>query len=147
MQVFRQNYYQQYSSNSISRGRSLTPPSFKQNSSINHLRSQDFYYPHPSIYSDPAYYRTYGDPYIMQRLPPPAFLPPTSLSRSYRDTYSSSSMDRMSTFQHHKRSRSRSRRRYELRLLLSLSFFIIKNRFIHRTTNIFFSHIIVSTID
>ena len=123
MQVFRQSYYQQYPStmlnNSIStsRGRSLTPPSFKQNSrlpSMHHLRSQDLYYHHPSVYSDPAYYRTYGDPYLMQRLPPPsAFLPPTSPSRTYRNMYSSSGMDRMSSFQHHKRSRSRSQRRYD----------------------------------
>ena len=68
---------------------------------MNHLRSQDFipYYPHPAVYSDPAYYRTYGDPYLMQRLPPPAFLPPTSpppssSSRAYRNMYSSSGIDR-----------------------------------------------------
>ncbi len=132
MQVFRQNYYQNYpsstilsnSSSSISRGRSLTPPSFKQNvhlPSMHHFRTQDFYYEHPTIYSDPTYYRTYsGDPYLMQRLPPP---PPTFLSstsppssRAYRNTYSSSGIDRystnISTSSHHRRSRSRSRHRY-----------------------------------
>ncbi len=104
----------------MSRGRSLTPPSFKQSfhlPSMHHLRSQDLYYQHPAIYSDPAYYRTYGDPYLMQRLPPPppsAFLPPTSSppSRAYRNTYSSSGIDRY-TGNRHRRSRSRSRRRYE----------------------------------
>jgi RNA recognition motif-containing protein len=126
MQVFRQNYHQYYpptmisNSTSLSRGRSLTPPSFKQNSrlpSMHHLRTQDFYYQQPAIYSDPAYYRTYGgDPYLMQRLPPPAFLPSTSppLSRAYRNMYSSSGIDRyMTTVSYHRRSRSRSRRRYE----------------------------------
>jgi hypothetical protein len=125
MQAFRQNYHQHYPSTMISnpvstsRGRSLTPPSFKQNSrlpSVHHLRSQDLYYHQPSIYSDPAYYRAYGDPYLMQRLPPPTFLPPTSPSRVYRNMYSSPGIDRMSTFQHHKRSRSRSRRRYEIKI-------------------------------
>jgi hypothetical protein len=124
MQVFRQNYHQYYpptmisNSTSLSRGRSLTPPSFKQNSrlpSMHHLRTQDFYYQQPAIYSDPAYYRTYGgDPYLMQRLPPPAFLPSTSppLSRAYRNMYSSSGIDRyMTTVSYHRRSRSRSRRR------------------------------------
>ncbi len=107
----------------ISRGRSLTPPSFKQNlrlPSMNHLRAQDLYYHHPAIYSDPTYYRTYGDPYLMQRLPPPTFLPstsspPSSSSRPYRNMYSSSGIDyyttNMSTLQNHRRSRSR--RRYE----------------------------------
>jgi len=131
MQVFRQNYHQYYPPAMIpnpgitSRGRSLTPPSFKQNprlSSMNHLRPQDLYYQHPAIYSDPTYYRTYGDPYLMQRLPPPAFLPsaspapPPSSSRGYRNMYPSSGIDRyttnMSTLQHRSRSRSRSRRRY-----------------------------------
>jgi RNA recognition motif-containing protein len=124
MQTFRQSYYQHYPPGIIpdpptmSRGRSLTPPSFKQSfhlPSMHHLRSQDLYYQHPAIYSDPAYYRTYGDPYLMQRLPPPppsAFLPPTSSppSRAYRNTYSSSGIDRY-TGNRHRRSRSRSRRR------------------------------------
>jgi hypothetical protein len=128
MQVFRQNYHQYYPPTMISnpvttsRGRSLTPPSFKQNprlSSMNHLHAQDLYYQHPAIYSDPTYYRAYGDPYLMQRLPPLAFLPsvsPPPSSRAYRNMYSSSGIDRyttnMSTLQHHRRSRSRSRRRY-----------------------------------
>ena len=142
MPTLRQSYYQHYPSTMMtnstlsSRGRSLTPPSFKQNprlSSMNHLRTQDFYppyYPHPALYADPAYYRAYGDPYLMQRLPPPAFLPPTSpppssSSRAYRNMHSSSDVDRYPPLMSHrpkKRSRSRSRRRYEVRLLLSLSF-------------------------
>ena len=149
MQAIRQNYYQHHPStmmvsSAMSRGRSLTPPSFKQNarlSSMNHLRTQEFYPsyypPHPAVYADPAYYRTYGDPYLMQRLPPPAFLPPTSSpppppppsssSRAYRHMYSSSSdLDRYPPVMPRRRtqrsrSRSRSRRRYEVRLLLSLS--------------------------
>ncbi|CAF1029040.1 unnamed protein product [Adineta steineri] len=137
MQSMRQNYYQHHpstmmSSSTMSRGRSLTPPSFKQNariSSMNHLRSQEFYPPyyphHPAVYSDPAYYRAaYGDPYLMQRLPPPpppaAFFPPTSpppsssSSRSHRNMYSSSGLDRYPPVMSHRRSqrsRSRSRRR------------------------------------
>ncbi|CAF1129403.1 unnamed protein product [Adineta steineri] len=126
MQAFRQNYYQQYPSDIIpnssmlsSRGRSLTPPSFKQNSHLS-LRSQDLYYHqhHPAMYSDPVYYRAYSDPFLMQRLPPPAFLSPTSSSssRPYRNMYSSSGdIDRytghLSSVQRTKRSRSRSRRR------------------------------------
>lgn len=130
MQVFRQSYHQHYPStvlpnpSTTTRGRSLTPPSFKQNprlssASMHQLRAHDLYYQHPAIYSDPAYYRTYGDPYLMQRLPQPALFssisPPPS-SRSYRNMYSSSGIDRyttnMSTLQRHRRSRSRSRRRY-----------------------------------
>ncbi len=161
MQSIRQSYYQHHPStmmtnSAMSRGRSLTPPSLKQNarlSSMNHLRTQDFYppyYPHPAVYADSAYYRAYGDPYLMQRLPPPTFLPsasppppPPSSSRAYRNMYSSSSgFDRYPSVMSHRRpqrSRSRSRRRYEVRLLLSLSFLssiIIQNRFIHRTANI-----------
>lgn len=129
MQAFRQSYHQHYpspmlpNSTSMSRGRSLTPPSLKQNTrppSMQHLRAQDFYYPSPAVYSDPAYYRTYGgDPYLMQRLPPPAFLPSNSppSSRVYRNPYSSSGVDRYTmnipTASHHRRDRSRSRRRYE----------------------------------
>ncbi|CAF5094167.1 unnamed protein product, partial [Rotaria sp. Silwood1] len=133
MQVFRQNYYQHYplpmttNPMTTSRGRSLTPPSFKQNArlpSMHHLRSQDICYHHPAMYNDPAYYRTYGDPYLMQRLPPPAFLPSTpppsssassSSSRAYRNMYSSSGINRytsnISASSHHRRSRSRSRHR------------------------------------
>ncbi|CAF0789338.1 unnamed protein product [Rotaria sordida] len=136
MQAFRQNYYQHYpltmTTNPIttSRGRSLTPPSFKQNLRLppmHHLRSQDFYYHHhPTLYSDPTYYRTYGDPYLMQRLPPPAFLPSSpppssssSSSRAYRNMYSSSGINRYTTnisasSSHHRRSRSRSRHRNSL---------------------------------
>jgi hypothetical protein len=141
MQTVRQSYYQHHpptmtTNSALSRGRSLTPPSFKQNarlSSMNHLRTPDFYppyYPHPAMYTDPAYYRAYGDPYLMQRLPPPPpFLPhptsPPSSSRAYRNMNSSSDLDRYPPLMSHrrtKRSRSRSRRRYEVRLLLSLSF-------------------------
>ena len=122
MQVFRHNHHQPYASATISnsvstsRGRSLTPPSFKQNArlpSMHHLHTPDFYYQHPAIYSDSAYYRTYGgDPYLMQRLPPPAFLPPTSppSSRPYRNLYSSSNIDRYST---NLSTLHRHRRRYE----------------------------------
>ncbi|CAF2632905.1 unnamed protein product [Rotaria sp. Silwood2] len=130
MQMFRQSYYQHYpltmttNPMTTSRGRSLTPPSFKQNACLppmHHLRSQDLYYHHPAIYSDPNYYRTYGDPYLMQRLPPPVFLPSTpppsssssSSSRAYRNMYSSSGINRdtsnISTSSHHRRSRSRHR--------------------------------------
>ncbi len=148
MPTLPQSYYQHHpatmmtNSTLSSRGRSLTPPSFKQNprlSSMNHLPPQDLYspyYPHPALYTDPAYYRTYGDPYLMQRIPPPPppFLPPTSpppssSSRAYRNMHSSSDFDRYPSSMSHrrkKRSRSRSRRRYEVRLLLSLSFFAIK---------------------
>jgi RNA recognition motif-containing protein len=133
MQSIRQSYYQHHPStmmtnSAMSRGRSLTPPSLKQNarlSSMNHLRTQDFYppyYPHPAVYADSAYYRAYGDPYLMQRLPPPTFLPsasppppPPSSSRAYRNMYSSSSgFDRYPSVMSHRRpqrSRSRSRRR------------------------------------
>ena len=125
MQTFRQSYYQQYpstmlpNSNSTSRGRSLTPPSLKQNTRPSSM--QHFYYQQPHIYSDSSYYRTYdGDPYLMQRLPPPTFLSSTSpssssSSRAYRNTYSSSSaMDRYSTNMSNssRHRRSRSRRRY-----------------------------------
>ena len=156
LQAIRQNYYQHPPSammgnSGVSRGRSLTPPSLKQNarvSSMNHLRAQDFYPPyyppHPAVYADPAYYRTYADPYLMQRLPPPAFLSstssPSSSSRAYRNMYSSSNLDRYpSTMSDRprRRSRSRSRRRYEVRLMLSLSFSVINRiRFIHRTVHI-----------
>ncbi|CAF0724117.1 unnamed protein product [Rotaria sp. Silwood1] len=134
MQSVRQSYYQyqpstMMSSSTISRGRSLTPPSYKQNarlSSMNHLRTQDFYPPyypqHSAVYTDSNYYRTYGDPYLMQRLPPPAFLPPTSSpppppsssSHAYRNMYSSSGLHRYPTVTSHRRtrrSRSRSGRR------------------------------------
>ncbi len=140
MQVFRQNYYQHYPSTTISsRGRSLTPPSFKQNSrlpSMHHLRAQDFYYQHPAMYSDPAYYRTFGDPYLMQRLPPPAFLPstsppPLSSSRVYRN---------MSTLQQHRRSRSRSRRRYDKKKnKIDIDLFVAIHRFDYLTT----AHLII----
>ncbi|CAF2156008.1 unnamed protein product [Rotaria magnacalcarata] len=132
MQVFRQSYYQHYpysmpptNSSMTSRGRSLTPPSLKQNSrlsSMHQLQSQDFYYHHQAMYSDPAYYRAYADPYLMQRLQPPStYLPPTprpssssSSSRSYRNMYSSSGIDRYTSntsaaVTHHRRSRSRHR--------------------------------------
>jgi len=133
MQGIRPSYYQHQpstmmSNSTISRGRSLTPPSFKQNharlSSMNHLPTQDFYpsyYPqHPAVYTDPAYYRAYGDPYLMQRFPPPPFLPltsspPSSSSRSYRNNYASSGLDRYPPVMSHKRtqrSRSRSRSRH-----------------------------------
>ncbi|CAF0807661.1 unnamed protein product [Rotaria sordida] len=132
MQAVRHSYYQYHPSTimtnpTISRGRSLTPPSYKQNarlSSMNHLRTQDFYppyYPHHStIYPDSTYYRTYGDPYLMQRLPPPAFLPPTSSSsppppplpsssssssHAYRNMYSSSGFHRYPQVTSHKRTR------------------------------------------
>ena len=174
MQSVRQSYYQHHppsvmANSAMSRGRSLTPPSYKQNArlpSMNHLRTQDFYPPyyppHPAAYHDPAYYRTYGDPYLMQRLPPPGFLPPTSSpppssSRAYRHMFSSSSdLDRHSSGmsrRRSRRSRSRSRRRYEVRPLLSLSFLssiIIEIDLYHRTTNItsflIFIIIIVSSL-
>ncbi|CAF4316104.1 unnamed protein product [Rotaria magnacalcarata] len=134
MQVFRQSYYQHYpysmpptNSSMTSRGRSLTPPSLKQNSrlsSMHQLQSQDFYYHHQAMYTDPAYYRAYADPYLMQRLQPPStYLPPTprpssssSSSRSYRNMYSSSGIDRYTSntsaaVTRHRRSRSRSRHR------------------------------------
>ncbi|CAF1003372.1 unnamed protein product [Adineta ricciae] len=128
----RQNYYQNHPlammpASAMSRGRSLTPPSFKQNariSSMSHLRSQEFYPPyyphHPSVYTDPAYYRAYADPYLIQRLPPPppgAFLRSTSpsSSRAHRHMYPSADYDRYPSVSSHKRvlrrSRSRSRRR------------------------------------
>jgi hypothetical protein len=151
MQSLRQSYYQHQpstmmTSSAISRGRSLTPPSFKHNARLppmNHLRSQEFYPPyyphHPAVFADPAYYRTYGDPYLMQRLPPPppsSFIPstsppPSSSSRAYRNMYSSSGMDRYPTVMSHRRTQestltrrspSRSRRRYEFQLLLSFPF-------------------------
>ncbi|CAF3193165.1 unnamed protein product [Rotaria socialis] len=131
MQVFRQSYYQHYpysmpltNSSMASRGRSLTPPSLKQNSrlsSMHQLQSQDFYYHHQAMYSDPAYYRAYADPYLMQRLqPPPTYLPTTprpssssSSSRSYRNMYSSSGINRYTSntpaVTRHRRSRSRHR--------------------------------------
>lgn len=126
-------------SSSTSRGRSLTPPSLKQNSrvsSMNHVRTQDFYPPfyppHPAMYTDPAFYRAYGDPYLMQRLPPGAFLPPrsspppSSASRSYRNMYSSSNSDHyppVASRKRSRRSRSPNRRRYAMQLLLSLFFY------------------------
>ncbi|CAF3807245.1 unnamed protein product, partial [Rotaria magnacalcarata] len=128
MQAIRQSYYQYHpatmmTSSVMPRGRSLTPPSLKQNarlSSINHLRTQDFYPPvyplHSAVYPDSAYCRTYGDPYLMQRLPPPSYLPPvpsppppSSLS-SYRNMYSSSGHHRNPPETSHNRTRqSRSR--------------------------------------
>ncbi|CAF2511108.1 unnamed protein product [Rotaria sp. Silwood2] len=140
MQAIRQSYYQYHPStivpnSTMSRGRSLTPPSYKQNarlSSMNHLRTQDFYPPyypqHSTVYTDSAYYRAYGDPYLMQRLPPPTFLPPTSSSppppppppssssssHAYRNMYSSSGSHRYPPVTSHRRtrrSRSRSGRR------------------------------------
>jgi hypothetical protein len=136
MHSMRPNYYQHQpstmmTSSAVSRGRSLTPPSFKQNahaSSMNHLRTQDFYPPyyphHAAVYNDPAYYRAYGDPYLMQRVLPPPFFPstsqppPSSSSRSYRNMYASSTLDRYPPVTSHRRSqRSRSRHRYEVRLL------------------------------
>lgn len=145
MPAVRQSYYQHYPSTmmpnpAMPRGRSLTPPSFKQNSrlpSMSHLRTQDFYPPyyppHPAVYTDPAYYRAYGDPYLMQRLPPPpGFLPsnsppPSSSSRAYRNVYLSSDVDRYPPVMSQRRtrrsrSRSHNRRRYEVRQLLFLSF-------------------------
>lgn len=139
MQSIRQNYYQYHPSSmmpnsAISRGRSLTPPSFKNNarlSSMNHLRTPDFYPPyyppHSAVYPDSTYYRTYGDPYLMQRLPPPSFLPPvsppSSSSHAYRNMYSSSGLRRYSKETSRKRTRqSRDGRRYEVRSLLPLLF-------------------------
>ncbi|CAF3334562.1 unnamed protein product [Rotaria socialis] len=124
MQAIRQSYYQYHpatmmASSVMPRGRSLTPPSFKQNarlSSMNHLRTQDFYppvySPHSVVYPDSSYYRTYGDPYLMQRLPPPppSYLPPvsspppSSLS-SYRNMYSSSGHHRNPPETSHRRTR------------------------------------------
>ena len=141
MQSIRHNFHQHHPSSmpvnsSSSRGRSLTPPSLKHSarvSSMNHVRTQDFYPPyyppHPAMYSDPAYFRAYGDPYLMQRLPPGAFLPPPSSSppsssRAYRNMHSSSNSDRyppVSSRKRTRRSRSPNRRRYDVRLLLSLS--------------------------
>ena len=143
MQSVRHSFHQYHPSSmavnsSMSRGRSLTPPSLKQNarvSSMNHVRTHDFYPPyyppHPAMYSDPAYFRTYGDPYLMQRLPPGGFLPPplsppstSSSSRAYRNMHSSSNSDRyppVSSRKRIRRSRSPNRRRYDVWLLLSLS--------------------------
>ena len=116
---YRPGSYQQHSthpslvtnSSSMGRGRSLTPPSFKQSShlsSMHHLRSDDYYSPYPAhFYMDPsAYYRPYDDPYGSSRFPP--FFPSmiSSSSRAYGDLYASANADR------HRRSRSRSRRRY-----------------------------------
>lgn len=134
MQVFRQSYYQHYpapmarNGSGPSRGRSLTPPSFKQNSYLSpmhSLRSHDLYYhQHPTMYSDPTYYRAFGDPYLMQRIPPAPYLPSTSpppsslSSRAYRNMYSSSGINHYATAiasssSQYRRSRSRSRHRYE----------------------------------
>lgn len=141
MQSVRHNFHQYHPSSmmansSTSRGRSLTPPSLKQNartSSMNHVRTHDFYPPyyppHLAMFSDPAYYRAYGDPYLMQRLPPGAFLPPSSSppsssSRAYRNMHSSSNSDRyppVSSRKRTRRSRSPNRRRYDVWLLLSFS--------------------------
>ncbi|UJR25928.1 hypothetical protein I4U23_007276 [Adineta vaga] len=128
MDSMRHNYYQNHPiammpASAMSRGRSLTPPSFKQNarvSSMSHLRSQDFYPPyyphHPAVYTDPAYYRAYGDPYLMQRLPPPpsAFFrstSPSSSSRAPRHMYPSSDYDHPPPVSSHKRSSRRNRSR------------------------------------
>ena len=145
MPVFRQSYHHHHPSSAVSnglplpsstsRGRSLTPPSLKHNprlAPMAHLRTQDFYYPpapppthhhhhhaqqqHSSIYSDPSYYRNFtNDPYMMQRLPPTAFMSGNSSSRSYRTMYPSSDLDRSSSRppHHHHQRRSRSRHRYE----------------------------------
>ena len=115
LQSVRQSYYQHPPPSTMSRGRSLTPPSFKQNArlpSMSHLRTSDFYPPyyppHPAMYNDSTFYRTYGDPYLMQRLPSSHFLPPTSPPHAYRHMYSS-----VTSHRRNRRSRSRSRRRYE----------------------------------
>ena len=107
MQVFRQNCYQQYPPmmttypGTTSRGRSLTPPSYKQGlhlRPIHHPHSQDLYYHHPYVYSDSAYHRTYRNQYLMQRLPPSVPVPlvlSSSLlwSRAYRKIYSLSGVN------------------------------------------------------
>jgi hypothetical protein len=134
IQSYRSNAYQHLhpsmmmmnNSSTISRGRSLTPPSLKPSarlSSMHHMRSEDFYPPYPpSYYMDPAYYRPYDDPYVMQRLPPfPSSLISASStsSRSYGHMYASSNFNRYPPGVYHRRSRSRSRsrsrRRYETR--------------------------------
>lgn len=108
------------------RGRSLTPPSFKQNtrtSSMRHLRPDDFYPPyHPSLYMDPAYYRPFDDPYAMQRLPPfPSSMIPPSGAHPYGHMYASADFDRRPPGAFHRRSRSPTRRRYELWLVSSVN--------------------------
>ena len=160
IQAIRQSYYQHrppvvMTNSAVSRGRSLTPPSFKQNarlSSTHHLRAQNsysMYYPHHSaVYSDSNYYRTYGDPYFMQRLPPSTFFTPLpssptqSSSHTHRSTYSSSGLRRSSpemSYRRTRRSHSRSRNglRYEIQVVLFLFFIIDDNqdRFIPRTVN------------
>ena len=93
------------------------------------LRSHELYYPqHPTMYSDPTYYRAFGDPYLMQRIPPSTYLPSTFTtttiliisSRAYRNMYSSSGINHYATAiassssqYRRSRSRSRSRHRYE----------------------------------
>ena len=145
-----------------SRGRSLTPPSLKNHArppSMHHLRGPDYYSPyHPPMYPDPAYYRTYGDPYVMQRLPPapafagPSFISPPSSSRSYRHMYSSSDLDRYPSDVLHRRmhepasmQRSRSRRRYALRPFSSVSFILSAALRLdrHIVVHPFFSSIVV----
>ena len=131
--AYRQNYYQPphpsmlMNSAAMSRGRSLTPPSFKQNartsSMRHHLRPDDFYSPYPpNLYMDPAYYRSFDDPYAMQRLQPfPSSMIPPSSAHPYGHLYASANFDRRPPGAFQRRSRSPTRRRYELRLVSSVS--------------------------
>ncbi|UJR22989.1 hypothetical protein I4U23_026016 [Adineta vaga] len=98
MQVFHQSYPQHNIPNLMEnppitpRGRSITPPSLKYKSSLL-SRSRNLHHQHQSS--------MYGDPYVVQRLPPSAF----QSSCVYRQRGNPSEV------QHYRRSRSRNRRR------------------------------------
>lgn len=105
---YRPNFYPypppsvMINSSAISRGRSLTPPSFKKVGRMPPI-SGDFYPPYPpNFYPEPNFYRSFDNSYYIQRFPPIS-------NRSYGPSFGHREFSR-------RRSRSRSRSRTNRRV-------------------------------